>query len=103
MQKFKETENLKMQLLYQVNQITNPQSLKMAYGFCHRLAECDAKTEEPEDNAPTFESIMAEQNRDYKSGIIETLDHISDNDSVFLRQILIILLRHTEKKGGATV
>ncbi len=38
---------------------------------------------------------------DYKNGIIEALDHISDNDSVFLRQILIILLRHVQKKGGA--
>lgn len=37
---------------------------------------------------------------DYKNGIIEALDHISDSDSVFLRQILIILLRHVQKKGG---
>ncbi len=37
---------------------------------------------------------------DYKNGIIEALDHISDNDSVFLRQILIILIRHVQKKGG---
>lgn len=38
---------------------------------------------------------------DYKNGIIKALDRISDSDSVFLRQILIILLRHVQKKGGA--
>ena len=38
---------------------------------------------------------------DYKNGIIEALDYISDDDNVFLRQILIILLRHVQKKSGA--
>lgn len=46
-------------------------------------------------------SKKAENRTDYKNGIIEALDHISDSDSVFLRQILIILLRHVQKKGGA--
>lgn len=39
--------------------------------------------------------------KDYKKGIIDTLSYISNDDSIFLRQILIILLRHVQKKGGA--
>lgn len=39
--------------------------------------------------------------KDYKKGIIDTLRHISDDDNVFLRRVLIILLCHVQKKGGA--
>lgn len=46
-------------------------------------------------------SKNAENRTDYKNGIIEALEQISDNDSVFLRQILIILILHIKKKGGA--
>lgn len=45
---------------------------------------------------------MKKEQKDYKIGIIEALDHISDNNSVFLRQILIILICHVQKKGGAS-
>lgn len=39
--------------------------------------------------------------KDYKKGIMEILGYISDNDSIFLRQIFVILLRHVGRKGGA--
>lgn len=39
--------------------------------------------------------------KDYKKGIIDVLSCISDEDSVFLRRVLIILLYHVQKKGGA--
>ena len=43
---------------------------------------------------------MIEANKDYKKGIIEVLNCISDSDSLFLRRIFIILLYHVEKKGS---
>ena len=94
MQKFNKTKILKTQLLHCASQITNPQYLEMAYGFCCHLAEL----EEQENNSQAQKSRT-----NYKNGIIETLAYISNDDSVFLRQILIILLRHVEKKGGAAI
>ena len=94
MQKFNETKILKTQLLHCASQITNPQYLEMAYGFCCHLAE----SEKPESNSQAHELRT-----DYKNGIMEVLNCIPDSDSVFLRQILIILLRHVKKKGGAAI
>ncbi len=91
MQKFNETELLKIELLDYASQIQKPSAIKMAYGFCRNLA----KSEEQKNN-----SQIQESRTDYKNGIIEVLEQISDNDSVFLRQILIILIRHVQKKGG---
>lgn len=96
MQKFNETELLKIQLLDYASQIQKPSAIQMAYGFCRHLAE----SEEQKSNSQAQE--LQELRTDYKNGIMEVLKYIPDSDSVFLRQLLIILLRHAAKKGGAS-